>query len=186
MTITSQGLLSTIGSFTTTETLGGQSQKYAGNTTLNVSLSYGTGVLTGTLGFNAAAYYTGVLSGGNSFNFDLRQLTQSTAKSTYDIELDKVREFVFVNLATTTGTDLKIRTTGSEAFDALFNFQTGNAIVGPSTQFIFADFLGREDVDASNRYISVHNEGNENVNYSAIFLGVSNALALVEDEIPSP
>ena len=101
-------------------------------------------------------------------------------------EYDQIRTIRFANTSSTTGTQLYIRATGANALDVVFNSQTGNLKISPRTAYTYSDYLSETPVDASNRYLYVHNDGNENVTYNLITMGISNAFTGTTDQIPTP
>ena len=173
--------------YTVTETLGGNVSTRQGTSNLTQTITYGTGDLTvGAVQGNAFCNNTGVISGSNYLQIDFRAITQSSAKCTYTVEYDQIRTIRFTNTSSTTGTELYIRATGSNPLDVVFNNQSGNLKIGPRTAFTYSDYLGDSPVSASNRYLYVHNDGNENVTYNLITIGISNAFTGTTDTIPSP
>jgi len=173
--------------YTVTETLGGNVSTRQGNLSLSQTITYGTGDLSGgSVQANAFTNNTGVISGSNYLTIDFRAITQASAKSTYTVEYDQIRTIRFANTSSTTGTQLYIRATGTNALDVVFNSQSGNLKISPRTAYTYSDYLGETPVDASNRYLYVHNDGNENVTYNLITMGISNAFTGTTDTIPTP
>lgn len=173
--------------FTITETYGGNVSTRQGNLSLSQTITYGTGTLAqGTVQANAFTNNTGVISGSDSLQIDFRAITQLSAKSTYTVEYDQIRTIRFANTSSTTGTQLHIRATGANALSGVFNNQSGNLKICPRTTYTYSDYLDETPVSASNRYLYVHNDGNENVTYNLITMGISNTFTGTTDMIPSP
>ena len=187
MAISSSASNNDASNYTVTETLGGNVSTRQGNLSLSQTITYGTGDLSGgSVQANAFCNNTGFIAGWDYLRIDFRAVTQASAKSTYTVEYDQIRTIRFANTSSTTGTQLYIRATGTNALDVVFNSQTGNLRISPRTAYTYSDYLSETPVDASNRYLYVHNDGNENVTYNLITMGISNAFTGLTDQIPTP
>lgn len=140
------------------------------------SLSYSTGITSGVGQTQINAVYhvaSGAIASGAEVNKDLNALTQDMIGGSFSMSFDSVKSFVIENTSRTTGEDLLVRTTGSNALTELFNGLSGNYRIKPAATYMYSDIYSGLQVNSSNKNVQIVNNGTGNIYYNMIAVGVT-------------
>lgn len=154
--------------FTLTQVDYSQSLSLTDASSSSASYTYGTGVNQ----INNAVSITGVLSSGGKTTIDLYSIPQTTFNQVQNIQFTGVKNFSIHNLSTTLGYDFLIRATGVNACTNLFNGESGNLRVKPSSAFSYNDPFSGFVVGVSQRYVYLQDTGS-GVSYKLLVLGIT-------------
>ena len=170
ITTTTIATVSSDVAYTTTEikTNGQTSRSESDKTNFSFAFGYGSG--TGNINF--ATKVEGTLSSGSSQIFDLTAIPKSSFGSSYDVELNDLKTIQVYNSSSISGYDISLRATGANAFTNLFNGGTGNNIVKPMSSYQYSDPYDGLDVNASNKYLYIHDQGGSGASFQIIVGGI--------------
>lgn len=159
--------------YSTTTTVGDQSQ------TDSYSLTYSKSVPTGSAGtptnyFSDYAKSTGTLAAGANLEIDLSGIEHQTlAGPTVTRIFSHVNNFVFENTNATGVSDILIvGATGTNAFTNMFNGGSGSVRVSPYASFTYTDYYGIP-VTHDNRMLGIRNISDRTMNYKYMALGMT-------------
>lgn len=174
MTITSTNTLTTDISYSASE-VNGNTQR-SENDSLGYSVSFTEG--TGLGQVNARVKNTGIIASGQTLIIDFENITKETFGSSYAINFQKVKSFVFYNESTGITDKVYVRATGASAITGFFNGGSGNVIINPYGSYVYSNYYGDVESNASHRYLSFVNASTEtgtsgNLEYSYILIGVT-------------
>ncbi len=156
-------------SYTIVETNNGRTNSENGSVNYSFNLVQGTGVS----GINAVSFLSGTINSGDTYRLDLQALPKYIFGSAYNINFSAIKSIIIENAASTSGRDLNIRATGSNAFTNIFNSGSGNINIKPRSCYMYSDPLGQLQVSSSQRYLYIRNNSNTGVPYKIILAGVS-------------
>ncbi|MCH2550534.1 MAG: hypothetical protein MK031_10845 [Alphaproteobacteria bacterium] len=173
MAISKSAKVSSYLRYSTTTTIGDQSQ------TDSYSLSYNKSIPTGVAGtptnyFSDYAKSTGTLAAGANLEINLSGIDHQTLEgATVTRIFSHVNGFVFENTNATGVADiLVIGATGTNACTNMFNGGSGSIRITPYSSFSYTDYYGTS-VTHDNRMIGVRNISDRTMNYKYMALGMT-------------
>ena len=168
MSLTATAVIQSDISFTLVDnTNSSQSESSSLNYTRN--LSNGTGVLQ----CNYGVIQSGVLpSGGDQF-FDFTALEKNVLNLNANVNFSRIKGIIVENRSTTLGYDINIHATGANAFDEIFNGESGNVLVKPYGSYIYTDAINGAVVDSSNRHLTLNDVSGSGANWTLVVVGVT-------------
>lgn len=149
------------------ESSGNYVNTYNDNDQAIANFTYGSGVSQ----IDAAIKATGLIPSGGTQQLDLTSISRTLFGVTYTVPFSGIKAIQVNNLATSSGLDLNIRATGSNAFTNLFNGGSGNLLIKPYSAFAYSDPYGSLRTSPTQRLISIRNTSNSGVNYSVTVMG---------------
>lgn len=149
------------------ESSGNYSNIYTDNPSSISSFTEGTGVFQ----INAAVKATGLIPSGATVQIDLTSLSRTQFGVSYTVPFSGIKAIQVSNLATSSGLDLNIRATGSNAFTNLFNGGSGNLLIKPYSAFAYCDPYGALRTSSTQKNIQIRNTSNSGVSYSVTVMG---------------
>lgn len=156
-----------------------QVNTYADTLDFRLTYNHGTGI-PGQSGItnsqvNVYVKTTGIVNTGQSFLLDFQSYNKTTLGQQYTVLFNTLKGIVIENLATGINHKLSIRATGSNAFTAPFNGNTGNIPINPYSTYQYLDPYG-STIDTSNRYLYLHNPSSTGINFQLILVGTNTGI----------
>ncbi len=164
-TATARGFVSLNYSFTDLSSTGAVISDSA-NAQSSVDFVYGSGDSQITL----AVSNSGQLSSGGFVDIDLRNLTKTILNYTSTVSITGVKGFCIVNNATSKGSNIAVRSTGTTGFTNLFNGGSGNLLIKPTASFMFVDPYGTPTT-TGNKNFQIVDVGGSGASYSYTVFG---------------
>ena len=140
------------------------------------SLTYSQSLTSGTGSLNINAVYSSFshsIGSGSGLSLDFTNLSQSIMGSFMAVTMSNLKSIVVHNSSTTTGEDILVRATGSNALTEVFNGESGNLNVKPSSTYMYSDPYTGADVDSSNKNFQIVNDGTGAISVDIIAVGVT-------------
>ena len=140
------------------------------------SLTYSQGLTSGTGSLNINAVYSSFshsIGSGSGLSLDFTNLSQSIMGSSMTVPMSNLKSIVVHNSSTTTGEDILVRATGSNALTEVFSGESGNLNVKPSSTYMYSDPYTGADVDSSNKNFQIVNGGTGAISVDIIAVGVT-------------
>lgn len=141
-----------------------------GSVSYSKSLSAGTGSLQINSIYNVQAAQ---IDPSASYSIDFNNLSQNIVGGSMNISFNNIKSICINNLSTTTGEDLSVRATGSNAFDTPFNGQSGNILIKPAASYIYSDPYTGSTVNGSNKNFQIYNAGTGTGTFTLVAVGVT-------------
>lgn len=165
-------------SYTITDTVDNNTQRYSNSLGYGLTYNYGTGDPSGSVNsqVNAFAKNTGLLTASSSEQIDFTALNQSNLGSAYTIDYTYIKGLVIENRSTGTGDIIYLIASGSNAFTNLFNGGSGNIKINPSSTYMYTDPFKQTPVTSTNKFLYLDNRGSSSIDYAMITVGVSTGL----------
>tara|TARA_R110002020_G_scaffold46539_26_gene132460 strand:- start:7131 stop:7637 length:507 start_codon:yes stop_codon:yes gene_type:complete len=154
-------------SYTLVTTVGGQTQSETASLGYTQSLSNGLGSLQNNYGVTVS----GNLAAGAVSYFNFEALSKEVFNASASINFSGIKSVAIQN--TSTGNDLLVRATGSNALDEIFNGGTGNVRVKPYAVYSYSDPSTGAVVNSSNKNLQIKNAGSSTTAYQMIVVGVT-------------
>lgn len=126
---------------------------------------------TGTFQINGVVKATGIISSGATAQIDLTSLSRTQFGVTYTVPFSGIKAIQISNLSTSSGLDINVRATGSNAFTNLFNGGSGNLLIKPYSAFAYCDPYGSLRTSPTQRLLQLRNTSNSGVPYSVTVMG---------------
>jgi len=89
------------------------------------------------------------------------------------VPMSNLKSIVIRNSSTTTGEDILVRATGSNALTEVFNGGSGNLNVKPSATYMYSDPYTGATIDSSNKNFQIVNDGTGAISVDIIAVGVT-------------
>jgi hypothetical protein len=165
ITVSAKALVNT--QFNFTESVSGKITSDNVSLVSNCPFTYGSGDLQ----IDAAVNTTGVLASGGSVVLDMTAITKQYFDLESVVPFSGIKSICIANLATTSGSDIKIAATGSAGLTDLFNGGSGNLLVKPYGAFNYSDPYGGIRTSATNAELTLIDVGGSGASYSVAILG---------------
>ena len=98
---------------------------------------------------------TGVIASGSNTTFDFKTFSTNNFGATGILNFSKIKSILINNTSTSSGLDLSIRATGTNAMTSLFN-GSGNMTIKPYASFVYNDPYSGIDSSVNSK-IQLHN-----------------------------
>ena len=109
----------------------------------------------------------------SSYSLDFNSLSQPMFGGSISISFNSIKSLCVSNLSTTTGEDLSVRATGSNALTSTFNGGSGNIPVKPAAVYIYSDPYAGVTVDGSNKNFQIYNAGTGTGTFALVVVGTT-------------
>ena len=181
MAVTKSASFTSYLTYSTTTTLGDQSQTEEYFLDASAGFPTGTGGLPTGLGltnyFNEYAKYTGTLSAGDTLEIDFSGLThQAITGGDVSKSFSQISSFMIEPTATGTGDVLVVRATGTDAFTNMFygggSGDVSGIAIRPYSSFSHNDYYGTS-VAGDNRLITIYNTSATGIDYKYLAIGIT-------------
>ena len=124
----------------------------ADSTQYSSNYTYGTG----SFQVNSIIRNTGVVASGSNLPINFGSYNTNYFGATGVVNFQKVKSIIISNTSTSSGVDLNIRATGTNAATGFFNGGSGNLVIKPYSSFIYNDPYDGVNVSSLNR-LQLHN-----------------------------
>tara|TARA_R110002020_G_scaffold360633_5_gene573412 strand:+ start:1082 stop:1597 length:516 start_codon:yes stop_codon:yes gene_type:complete len=140
------------------------------------SLTYSQSLTSGTGSTNVNSVYSSFshsIGAGSGVSLDFTSLSQSIVGGSMSVSMSNLKSIVVHNSSSTTGEDILVRATGSNALTEVFNGGSGNLSVKPSATYMYSDPYTGATVNSSNKNFQIVNDGTGSISIDIIAVGVS-------------
>ncbi len=144
-------------------------QNESGGVDYSQSLSNGTG----SLNVNYGVVSTGVLPSGGKVHFDFGAFEKKVFDLSAMVQFDHIKSIIIENREQTSGVDFLVYATGVSGLDQIFNGESGNLRIKPSSYYAYSDPTGGLVVDSTNREIVLDDVDGSGAIYSLVVVGVT-------------
>tara|TARA_R110000824_G_scaffold29175_1_gene97360 strand:- start:4753 stop:5268 length:516 start_codon:yes stop_codon:yes gene_type:complete len=141
-----------------------------GSLTYSHSLTSGTGSNNINSVYSQFSYPIGV---GSGLSLDFTNLSQSIVGGSMTVPMSNLKSVIVRNSSSTTGEDVLVRATGSNALTEIFNGGSGDLSVKPSTTYMYSDPYTGATINSSNKNFQILNDGTGTISIDVIVIGVT-------------
>ena len=89
------------------------------------------------------------------------------------VPMSNLKSVIVRNSSSTTGEDVLVRATGSNALTEIFNGGSGDLSVKPSTTYMYSDPYTGATINSSNKNFQILNDGTGTISIDVIVIGVT-------------
>ena len=152
------------------ENVGGLYRSDSDSTQYFSEYTYGSG----SFQVNSIVKNTGVIASGSNLSINFGSYTTNYFGATGVINYQRIKSIIISNTSTSSGVDLNIRATGTNAATGFFNGGSGNLVIKPYSSFIYNDPYDGVNVSTLNK-IQLHNVASTSgvASYSITVMGVA-------------
>ena len=140
------------------------------------SVSYSQSLTSGTGSLQINSVYniqSGQVAPSSSYSIDFNNVSQPIVGGSMSLSFNNIKSICVSSLSTTTGEDLSIRATGSNALTAPFNGGSGGILIKPSAAYVYSDPYTGVTVDGSNKNLQIYNAGTVTGAFTVVIVGVT-------------
>lgn len=186
MTTTASVSISNNLTYSVTETLGGDTNRYNDNLGFSRTLVYGTGEVptTSPSQVNVFAKTVFTVTAGSSTDLNFQSVPKQSQGNTFNVSLNKLKGLVFSNDANGDGYDIKISAPATSGCSGLFNGGTGNLRIPSLGTYNYTDIWGHTVINSNNAVLRFTNDSVADIQITALVVGVNDSLT--ESTIPTP
>ena len=109
----------------------------------------------------------------NSVGKDFTNLSQSIVGGSMTVPMSNLKSVIVRNSSSTTGEDVLVRATGSNALTEIFNGGSGDLSIKPSTTYMYSDPYTGATINSSNKNFQILNDGTGTISIDVIAIGVT-------------
>ena len=140
------------------------------------SVSYTQALTSGTGSLQINAVYniqSGQVAPSSSYSIDFNSVSQPIVGGSMPLSFNNIKSICVSSFSTTTGEDLSIRATGSNALTAPFNGGSGGILIKPAAAYVYSDPYTGATVDGSNKNLQIYNAGTGTGAFTVVVVGVT-------------